>query len=134
LANDSVSIIDVKSDRVIGRVFVGHQPFTLAPSPDHKRLFIAQQGGGVGLIDTTTRSFQLASDLKEPVFDLVTTPDGKAAYLALGFLGLAKLDIATRSVNIISRTGYVRGASANAGRPATVRVLSGERAGWLVWP
>lgn len=108
-ANDAVSVIDIKSDKVVSRIAVGHQPSNLAPSPDGKKLFIAEEGGGVGVIDMATHGFQSAADLKDAVNDVAVTPDGKAAYLALGFLGLAKLDLPTRSVRIISKTGYVHG-------------------------
>jgi YVTN family beta-propeller protein len=102
---NSVAIIDVGSNKVIARIPVGREPGAMAFSPDRKKLFIAQ-GDGLGVIDTATHSFQLASDLKNRVDDVLVMPDGKFAYLALGFLGLAKLDIASRSVKILSKIGY----------------------------
>jgi YVTN family beta-propeller protein len=59
LGNDSVSIVDVKKDKVVDRVAVGHQPSTLVPSADRKKVFVAQEGGGVGVIDTAPIPFSL---------------------------------------------------------------------------
>ena len=80
--SDSVSIIDPSSNQVVAHVAVGHEPTVLASSKQGERVYVAQAGGGVGIIDTITHSFRLVPVFSKPVMDLVLTPDGKRLYVS----------------------------------------------------
>jgi YVTN family beta-propeller protein len=106
--SDSVSIIDPRSNQVVAHVAVGHEPTVLATSKDGERVYVAQAGGGVGIIDSLARSFKTVPGFSKPVMDLVLTPDGKSAYLAVGFNGLAKMNLDSEEIKIISTVVYAR--------------------------
>jgi YVTN family beta-propeller protein len=103
LRNQSVSVIDLKSERVKCTLPVGHEPAVLAASPDGKKVYVSQQGGGISVIDTATKLATPFGTLTDPVLDMVATHDGSKAYLALGYLGVGKLDLRSGLLVIISK-------------------------------
>jgi DNA-binding winged helix-turn-helix (wHTH) protein/DNA-binding beta-propeller fold protein YncE len=101
--NQSVSVIDLKSERVKCTLAVGHEPAVLAASPDGTKVYVSQQGGGISVIDTATKQARPFGTLTDPVSDMVVTHDGSKAYLALGYLGIGKLDLRSGLLVIISK-------------------------------
>jgi YVTN family beta-propeller protein len=92
-SNDNISVIDVKSQKVVRNIELGPDPrlgnlkgvipFGLALSPDSKRLFVAESGiNAVGVIDITSQ--KLVGHIPTGWFPakLKVTPDGKQLIVA----------------------------------------------------
>lgn len=91
--NDNITVIDVKSDKVIKEIYLkpdkdlrhfrGVIPFGLAVSPDEKKLFVAESGiNAVGIIDIP--SFEVEGHIPVGWFPskLKITPDGRNIVVA----------------------------------------------------
>ena len=79
----TVSIVDVESRTVTGRISVGADPNGLVLSPTADRLFVTNfAGNSLSMIDTTTRTVVATIPLGLGPVGLATTPNGAEVYTA----------------------------------------------------
>jgi YVTN family beta-propeller protein len=79
----SVSVIDVATRQVTGRISVGADPNGLAVSPDGARLYVTNfAGNSVSVVDTQTRNVVVTIPVDLGPVGVTTTPDGAAIYTA----------------------------------------------------
>ncbi|MGC2658006.1 MAG: winged helix-turn-helix domain-containing protein [Bryobacteraceae bacterium] len=107
-AAGSVEVVDLSSEKLLGRIPVGPDPSLLAMSKNGQTLYIGLQKGGVRALDLGSYVLRTLGSYREALNDMVIAPDGKTAYLAMGYQGLRELDLRTGDIQIISRQVYVQ--------------------------
>lgn len=99
--SNSVSVISTVSNGVIGTVAVGTSPYALAVHPDGSKVYVGCMGGGVYIINTSTKAATLIGGSPAKVNDLAISPSGDRLYLATESYGLQKIMTATNAVSTI---------------------------------
>jgi hypothetical protein len=98
--DDAVAVISTKPRKLTSVIHVGHVPCALAVSPDGKRIYVAQWGGGLSIIESATGAVA-AVPLGGPVAGLALSADGGTLYLAMCRSGIRKMDTRTQKVTTI---------------------------------
>ncbi|RLV48125.1 phospholipase [Nocardioides mangrovicus] len=80
-ASETVSVIEVASDTVVGEIVVGSAPQVVAVSPS-SRLLWATCSEGLYVADTTTRRSRLVTRACSQAHGVAASPDGRAVYVA----------------------------------------------------
>ncbi len=80
-AADTISVIHVASDAVLGAITVGSAPQIVAISPDSRRLF-ATCAEGLYMAHTADQRGRLVTDQCPQAHGVAVSPDGRCAYVA----------------------------------------------------
>jgi phospholipase C len=80
-AADTISVIDVAHDTVVGTITVGSAPQIVAVSPDSRRLF-ATCAEGLYVADTAAQRGRLVTDHCAQAHGVAVSPDGQSVYVA----------------------------------------------------
>jgi YVTN family beta-propeller protein len=93
-AQNALVVVDAKTFKVIERIPLTGQPNNVAVSPDGKRVYvaIAQEPGGVDVIDTSSLQDVKTLRTQGPIHNPYVTPDGK--YVVAG-------SVKAKTVNVI---------------------------------
>lgn len=82
-ADDTVSIINSTSNKVISTVNVGHSPVNLVTSPSGTKLYVANYDDDtVSVINTVSRKAVATIPVGAGPYDLVVNPKGTYVYVA----------------------------------------------------
>jgi YVTN family beta-propeller protein len=93
-----VSIIDVRTRRVVRAIHTGRFPSGVAVSPDGASVYVTDELSGVTVIDARTGTVQARLAASSP-FSVALSPDGDRAYVTgLGPGTLAVIDTGTHRV------------------------------------
>ncbi|MFF8959658.1 beta-propeller fold lactonase family protein [Streptomyces sp. NPDC014894] len=100
-SDNQVAVVDAGATRVLARIPVGRNPIDLAVSPDHRLVYVANDGAdrSVSVIDTATRSVVATVPVgRSPQFP-VFSADGSRAFVS-NYLDktLSVIDTATHTV------------------------------------
>ncbi|MFF1477595.1 YncE family protein, partial [Streptomyces sp. NPDC058301] len=77
----SLSVIDTKTNKVVGRVRVGDTPVGVAVAPDGRRAYAANAGSdSVSVIDTATDTEVATVHVGDIPVGVAVAPDGRRAY------------------------------------------------------
>lgn len=101
LRASTVSVIDVASRRVTGRIPVGAEPNGVAVSPDRNWVFVANFAAStVSMIDTATRTVIATIPVGAGPVGLAVTPNGAEVYAADKTAStVTVIDVSTRAVS-----------------------------------
>lgn len=79
----NVTVLDVTTGNVVGRIPAGRNPYGVAFTPDGARAFISNSGSDtVTVIDTATRTPVATVPVGDTPLDIAVSPDGTEAYVA----------------------------------------------------
>lgn len=82
--DNTVSVIDTSTEKVVATIAVPNSPFRLAVTPDGSRVFVTSTGGAsVSVIDTATNSVIGIIPVGAEALDVAITPDGSRAYVTV---------------------------------------------------
>jgi len=101
--NNTVSVLDAKTGRLLHTLHVGDNPRTIAFTPDGARAWVsAEAGGNVTVIDVAADSvvgqFPIRDGKTKPV-RIAFAPDGRLAYITEGAAAsVSVVDVAKRVV------------------------------------
>jgi YVTN family beta-propeller protein len=97
--SDRVSVIDVRTSRVVASVRVGRQPLSVAVSPDGATLYTANSGSGnLSVISARTRRVVRAIPTGRFPSAVAVTPDGASVFVTNELAGVTVLDAASGTV------------------------------------
>jgi YVTN family beta-propeller protein len=98
--DNTVSVIDVATNAVVGSVTVGTEPADVAIVPDGTRAYVANMGGeSVSVIDTATNAVAATIPVGSKPRGVAISPDGTRAYVAnSGDNTVSVIDTATNAV------------------------------------
>ena len=103
----SVSIIDAKSQKVLGEVPVGDQPEALAITQDGKTLYVCNaESDSVSVIDVAKKSVTKEIKVGDWPCNIKLSKDGKTAYVCCSGNLWDKIDIIDTSSN--EKTGSIK--------------------------
>jgi YVTN family beta-propeller protein len=99
-AANTVSIVDVATDRAIGSVATGQQPHHVAATPDGKEFWVTLYGENrLQVFDAATLKEIASVDVGAANDDLMFDPEGKRLYVSLGNdNAVAVVDVAARKL------------------------------------
>ena len=100
IGNGTVSVIDRTNHAIVDTIKVGVDPFSIAITPNGKRLYVTDSiAGTVSVIDTTTRRVVGTTPSLGTVLGLAAGPDGKHVYVTYtGPDEVVVIDTATDSI------------------------------------
>jgi len=75
---DDVTVVDVGTDEVIGRVQTGYGPYGVDVSPDGDRVYVTTEEEGIALIDAATNT--VAATIPANATTVAVSPDGTVLY------------------------------------------------------
>lgn len=121
---DTVTVIDIATNTIVGAIPVGRRPLYLAATPDGARLYVVNRGdmapdnrGNVSVIDTATNTVttDILLDIGFP-FQIAVAPDGTRAYVAvsqgLGDIisgGANRVDVINTATNAVEASITIPG-------------------------
>jgi|GEM_PF-1379513 len=90
ILGDSVSVIDIATDKVVGIIDVPFNPEVVAATPDGSKIYMAKEGNistghdsDISVIDTATNTITSNVFVGSYPWGIAVTPDGTKVYLAV---------------------------------------------------
>jgi YVTN family beta-propeller protein len=80
--SNSVSVVDVQSNRVVATIGVQKSPTSLAASPNGQFVYVSSTGGDVQVIDTSTNKVSALIAAGQNPGAIAVRPDGRLIYVA----------------------------------------------------
>jgi YVTN family beta-propeller protein len=81
--DNTVSVIDTKTDKVIRTIPVGSEPYGVAASRDGRKVYVANSASNtVSVINTATNKVRATIPVGTGPFGVAVTPDGSKAYVS----------------------------------------------------
>ena len=85
--NNTLDVLDTRTDTVIDTIGVGFEPFGVAVSPDDSKVYVSNYGGfgnasTVSVIKTANDTLAATIPVGTTPFGLAVTPDGSKVYVA----------------------------------------------------
>ena len=100
-----VSIIDMRTNGIVGEIPVGGRPHNIVVSPDGRELYVANEAGSLDVFSLTT-NLRTHSLPIGPAHGMAMSPDGAQLYVSMPSAGrVAIIDRATRTVVRFIETG-----------------------------
>ncbi len=96
--DNAITVIDLRSRTLVGKVNTGAFPHGLRPSPDGRELYVANvEDGSVSVVDTAALAEVARVPVGKAPVQVAFTPDGRQVYVSLRDENkVAIIDVATR--------------------------------------
>src|SRR3989454_10062325 len=89
-AGDTLSVVDLGRQEVVGEIPIGKHPHGLALSPDQRRLYCSVESArAINFLDTSTDKIVASVPTTGVPNQLAATPDGQWVYVAINDKGTA---------------------------------------------
>src|SRR5437660_8347802 len=89
-AGDTLSVVDLDRQEVVGEVPIGKHPHGLALSPDQRRIYCSVESArAIKFLDTSTDNIAASVATTGVPNQLAATPDGNWVYVAINDKGTA---------------------------------------------
>jgi len=81
MGSNTVSVIDIATNKVTATVNVGLDPLGVVVSPDSTKVYVANEGGTVSVIDTATNTVTATVNVGNCPYGIAVSPDGTKVFV-----------------------------------------------------